>query len=118
MGTHDPSEVHSITSAPATLAEDQWRRMRQYLVQMGVRIVLIFLAVLFARGSWLMWVCIAGAVVLPYTAVILANAGRDRTVHEVETLPPPMPREIENGPLPEPPPGHRVVDHDDSPEDH
>ncbi|ANC30435.1 DUF3099 domain-containing protein [Isoptericola dokdonensis] len=118
MGTHDPSEVHSITSAPTALAEDQWRRMRQYLVQMGVRIVLIYLAVVFTRGSWLMWVCVAGAVVLPYTAVILANAGRDRTSHEVDAVPPEMPREI--GPAPTRPPGtdHRVIDHDDSPEDH
>lgn len=118
MGTHDPSEVHSITSAPATLAEDQWRRMRQYLAQMGVRIVLIFLAVLFARGSWLMWVCIAGAVVLPYTAVILANAGRDRTSRDVTAVPPELPREIGPAPTTNPGTGHRVVDHDDSPEDH
>ncbi|MGP7960807.1 DUF3099 domain-containing protein [Sanguibacter sp. A247] len=66
-----------MSDAPEPLAVEQARRVRSYLVQMGVRIVCI--AVAAAVPSWpLRWVCIAAAVVLPYTAVLMANAGRDR----------------------------------------
>jgi len=66
-----------VSDAPEPLAVEQARRMRSYLVQMGIRVVCIALAA--AVPSWpLRWVCIAAAVVLPYTAVLVANAGRDR----------------------------------------
>lgn len=66
-----------MSDAPEPLAVEQARRMRTYLIQMGIRIVCI--AVAAAVPSWpLRWVCIAAAVVLPYTAVLMANAGRDR----------------------------------------
>ena len=66
-----------MSDAPEPLAVEQARRMRSYLVQMGIRVVCIALAA--AVPSWpLRWVCIAAAVVLPYTAVLVANAGRDR----------------------------------------
>ncbi len=92
------------------MAEDQGRRLRQYLWQMGVRLVLIVAAV-FVRDSWLFWVCIAGAVLLPYTAVIFANAGRDRSTHEVSAVPPTPPAELPASPTPRAEDHHRVVDH-------
>ncbi|WP_230684727.1 DUF3099 domain-containing protein [Cellulomonas sp. JZ18] len=75
-------EVHRITSAPEPLADDLARRQRRYLWQMGIRVV-CFLA------AGLLWahvpvvvpiVLMAAAVVLPYVAVLLANAGRERRV--------------------------------------
>lgn len=68
--------VHRITSAPEPLAVDQARRMRSYLLQMGIRLVCIFLAVLVPGPA--RWLFVVGAVLLPYTAVLMANAGRDR----------------------------------------
>ena len=68
--------MQRVSDAPLSLEDDQRRRMRTYLVQMSIRLVCIFLAV-FVPGV-LRWVFVAGAVVLPYTAVILVNAGRDR----------------------------------------
>jgi hypothetical protein len=51
--------------------------MIKYSVTMGVRLVCILLC-LFVRGWWLL-ICAAGAVVLPYIAVVLANAVDVRT---------------------------------------
>jgi hypothetical protein len=75
-----PPEVPRITTADEPLAEDQARRTRRYLLQMGIRLVCFLLAV-FTWGhlpAWLSGVLIVSAVVLPYVAVILANAGRER----------------------------------------
>lgn len=76
----DVEEVHRITTAPEALAADVARRTRHYLVQMGVRVVCFVVAVL----TWhhvpviLSAAMIVAAVVLPYIAVLLANAGRVR----------------------------------------
>lgn len=65
-----------ITSAPASLSDDVAARTRRYLLQMAVRVVCFVGAV--AVDHWSRWVLLAGAVVLPYVAVVLANAGRER----------------------------------------
>lgn len=76
-----------MSDAPEPLAVEQARRMRSYLIQMGIRVVCIALAA--AVPSWpLRWACIAAAVVLPYTAVLIANAGRDRRTTGPVTLDP------------------------------
>jgi hypothetical protein len=70
----------SVTSAPQSLAADQSRRASRYLLQMGVRVACFLLAVLLWRHVpvWVSILLIVGAVVLPYTAVLFANAGRER----------------------------------------
>jgi hypothetical protein len=73
-------EVHSITNAPEPLADDLARRQKRYLVQMGIRIICFAGAVL-SWGRIPMWtslVLLIAAVVLPYSAVLFANAGRER----------------------------------------
>lgn len=65
-----------ITDAPPPLAQDQAGRARRYLLQMSIR-VLCFLGAV-AVDHWSRWLLLAGAVVLPYVAVVLANAGRER----------------------------------------
>lgn len=90
--------------------------MRQYLFQMGLRLVLIVAAALLAEG-WVMWVCFAGAVVLPYTAVLLVNAGRDRSSRETTSVPPTQPHELTAHAEPVANPPVRVVDHTDDHED-
>lgn len=73
-------QVHSITSAQSPLGEDIDRRARRYLAQMMVR-TLCFLGAVLTWGlvpTWLSVTLLVGAVVLPYIAVVLANAGRER----------------------------------------
>lgn len=86
-------QVHRITSAPRPHAEDQHRRIVQYTVSMAIRTVCLVLA--FVVPGPLRWLFIPGAVVLPYVAVVLANAGREQT--------PPPPEAPGPGPVPAPP---------------
>lgn len=66
-------EVYTITSAAVSHSEELGHRQRRYLISMGVRTVCFVLAV--AVDGWPRWVFLAGAVFLPYVAVVLANAG-------------------------------------------
>ena len=65
-----------ITTASPSLAEDMSHRMRSYLTQMSIRVACFIGAV--AIDHWTRWLLLLGAVVLPYTAVLIANAGRER----------------------------------------
>lgn len=69
-------ESFSITGAQVSLVEDQRARTRRYLFSMGLRTV-CFIGAILASG-WLRWALVAGAVFLPYFAVVIANAGRKR----------------------------------------
>lgn len=76
-----PTVVQSVTTAPESLAEEQAARIRRYLVTMGVRTACFLLAALTAtKGApWWVWGSFSvAAVVLPYVAVVLANAVRPR----------------------------------------
>lgn len=73
-------EVHSVTSAQTPLSEEQRARTRRYLMSMSIRTV-CFLGAVVAQG-WLRWALLAGAVVLPYVAVVMANAGRENDMHD------------------------------------
>lgn len=67
----------NITSLPRSPDDDRHSRMVKYTVTMGIRVVCIGLC-LVVQGWWLV-VCIAGAVILPYVAVVLANAVNSNT---------------------------------------
>lgn len=69
-------EVISITSAPQRHSDDLNARMSRYLISMLIRTVCVVLAV--TMDGPLRWVFIAGAVFLPYIAVVLANASGTR----------------------------------------
>lgn len=71
-----PDEAVRITAVAVPLSDDVSARARRYLIQMTVRVVCFLGAV--AIDHWIRWVLLAGAVVLPYVAVVLANAGRER----------------------------------------
>jgi hypothetical protein len=66
--------VHTITGAQRALSKEQSDRTRRYLISMGIRTACV-IAAIFVPG-WPRWVFIAGAVILPYLAVVIANAGR------------------------------------------
>jgi hypothetical protein len=75
MAKGDPVEVFNITSAQRALSQEQAGRTRRYLVSMGIRTVCLLAAVVVE--GWPRWILVAGAVVLPYFAVVVANAGRE-----------------------------------------
>ena len=77
-------EVYSITAAPESLTDEQGPRTRRYLVSMTIRTACVLLAIVVP--GWPRWVFIVGAVVLPYLAVVAANASRNR-----RRTPPPVP---------------------------
>jgi hypothetical protein len=61
----------SITMLPPSPEAERRSRMIKYTIAMSIRVLCIF-AMLFAQGWWLA-VCAAGAIFLPYFAVVLAN---------------------------------------------
>ncbi|MDD2858496.1 MAG: DUF3099 domain-containing protein [Candidatus Nanopelagicales bacterium] len=67
--------VFNVTAAQRALSDEQSGRTRRYLVSMAIRTACV-IAAIFVPG-WPRWVLIAGAVVLPYLAVVVANAGRE-----------------------------------------
>lgn len=69
-------EVFSISAVETGLTKDQSGRQRRYLISMGLRTA-CFVGGIMAEGI-LRWTLIVGAVVLPYFAVVIANAGRER----------------------------------------
>ncbi|WP_022885071.1 DUF3099 domain-containing protein [Glaciibacter superstes] len=64
-----------ITSLPLSPEIERRNRMVKYSIAMGIRIVCIVL-MLFVQGWWLL-VCAAGAILLPYFAVVIANVHAD-----------------------------------------
>lgn len=72
------TQPRNITSLPRSPDDDRHSRMVKYSVLMAIRLVCIGLCVV-VHGWWLL-VCVAGAVILPYVAVILANAVDSRTL--------------------------------------
>ncbi|MFJ3406147.1 DUF3099 domain-containing protein [Promicromonospora sp. NPDC090134] len=107
--------VPSITSAPEPLAVDQARRTRSYLIQMSIRVVCIIGAVLV--DGWVRWALVAAAVVLPYSAVLVANAGRDHTTHDTSPVTPQAAPMLEELPEAAPPAAHQGRAADDGPDD-
>lgn len=65
------AKAHSITSIPLSPADERRSRMVKYSISMAIRMVCI-VAMLFVSGWWLL-LCAAGAIFLPYFAVVLAN---------------------------------------------
>ena len=67
-----PSGATNITDARSGSSVEMSQRIRRYTVTMAFRTVCFLVAVIFAHG-WLQWVLFAGALFLPYMAVLLAN---------------------------------------------
>lgn len=82
MAQRDP--VYRITNANVGLSHDQSARTRKYLVSMAIRTV-CFLGAVVTQG-WMRWALVVGAVILPYLAVVVANAGRERTKDQDLTI--------------------------------
>ncbi|MDQ2781900.1 DUF3099 domain-containing protein [Lapillicoccus sp.] len=76
--------IQSATSAPPSAAAEQSRRVRRYLIAMGFRAVCGVMAY-FTMG-WIRWTLVAAAVILPYIAVVLANAVGPRSGTEIAPI--------------------------------
>jgi hypothetical protein len=74
-GSAGGEEVFDVTSAPKSLSNDLAGRQRRYLISMMIRTVCFILTVVLP--SPYRWFALAGAVTLPYIAVVIANAGRE-----------------------------------------
>ena len=70
-----------ITTAQSSAGADIAHRQRRYLIAMGVRtlcfLMVALLAITHLGPGWLPWIFVVGAVVLPYVAVVMANAVRN-----------------------------------------
>ncbi|MGO1544285.1 MAG: DUF3099 domain-containing protein [Gulosibacter sp.] len=63
--------------------EERQHRTRQYLMTMAIRTACVLLMV-FVRGP-LLWFVAAGAIFLPWIAVVIANHVRQRKLQPVES---------------------------------
>lgn len=88
--------MFEITGVDAGRAADLHSRARRYTIGMSIRTVCFVAAVI--SGGWLRWVFVVGALVLPYVAVLIANAGREsggrRSDRVLPPVPPVPPREL------------------------
>ena len=66
------AKAQSITTVSESPDDERKSRMLKYTLAMTIRVVCIVVA-MFVEG-WLMWLAFAGAIFLPYFAVVLANA--------------------------------------------
>jgi hypothetical protein len=83
-------KAQSITTVGQTPELERKSRMVKYLIAMTIRVICIVSAI-FVEG-WLMWLCFAGAIFLPYFAVVIANAqvSRAGTLDEVTVVAKPI----------------------------
>ena len=70
-------EPISITNAPVAQSDELPGRAKRYFISMMIR-TLCFLGAVFTPNPW-RWFLILGAVLLPYIAVVIANAGRENS---------------------------------------
>lgn len=71
------AEVVRITTAPESPGREMAQRQKRYMVSMGIRTACFVAAILVGPG-WLRWVLVAGAFLLPYVAVVMANSASPR----------------------------------------
>ncbi len=69
-----------VTSAPQNPQDEIRGRQRRYLVTMGIRVVCFILAIVLAAAHvvWAAGIAVGASLILPWIAVIAANAGPTR----------------------------------------
>ena len=65
----------SVSDVGQSLSKDQSSRAKRYFFSMMLRTLCFILAVI--TPSPYRWIALLGAVLLPYVAVVVANAGRE-----------------------------------------
>jgi uncharacterized membrane protein len=72
-----------ITEAQPSLDEQLNARRNRYLLMMGIRVLCLVLAAVFYKTPWLLAIFVAGTVVLPWMAVLIANDRPPKKAAEV-----------------------------------
>jgi Protein of unknown function (DUF3099) len=93
MRKQDGPEVFRITGARTGLTEDVRGRQRRYIISMSIRTLSVILTVvLWNVERPLAWATLVLGALLPYVAVVVANAGRENTPPAMPTvvIPPPV----------------------------
>ncbi|MGC0370979.1 DUF3099 domain-containing protein [Microbacterium sp. SLBN-111] len=74
--------AQSATSLPQAPGDDAGSRFAKYMVMMGIRVACFAAMALVTPYGWYTFVFAAGAIFLPYLAVVVANVGQDAKVPE------------------------------------
>ena len=83
----------SVSDVGQSLSKDQSSRAKRYFISMMVRTLCFILAVILPTPY--RWFALLGAVLLPYVAVVVANAGRE-SIRDRSTIYTKNQREIES----------------------
>jgi hypothetical protein len=75
-----------ITEAEPSLDDQLAARRTKYLIMMATRVVCLVLAAVFYRTPVLLAIFVAGAVALPWMAVLIANDRPPRKAQKVNRL--------------------------------
>lgn len=101
----------SATSLPRAPRDDSGARFAKYTIMMGIRIACFIAMVLVTPYGWYTWVFAAGAIFLPYLAVVVANVGQESKAPPAQS----PERMLDTTPAPDAPPvrpadtGPRVI---------
>lgn len=86
-------EVFSISGARTGLTDDVRARQRRYVISMSIRTVSVILTVvLWNVERPLAWATLVLGAVIPYVAVVYANAGRENARQQPSPYIPPVSR--------------------------
>ncbi len=96
----------AVTSLPTAPQDEAAHRVRRYALTMTIRIVCFALMALVQPYGWYTWVFGIAAAVLPYVAVVFANAGSDSSETKVES---PVQQIEPPAPIAEPKPSEPAV---------
>ena len=75
----------AVTSLPRAPRDEARSRVRHYVITMSIRTACFVLVFVVQPMGWWTWVFGIAAAVLPYIAVVFANAGDDSVVTTVES---------------------------------
>jgi hypothetical protein len=78
VARHHPEDAVRITTAGASRAEDIAARQKRYVLAMGFR-TLCFVAAIVVTITWVRVLLIVAALILPYVAVVMANASASKS---------------------------------------
>jgi hypothetical protein len=78
MARHQTGDAVRITTASTSAAADIAARQKRYVLAMSFRTV-CFVAAIFVTITWARVVLVVAALVLPYVAVVMANAGSSKS---------------------------------------
>ena len=103
MVRREPDPIR-ITTATRSRSDDISGRQRRYVISMTIRTICFLLAVV-SMGHWFMWAFLIASFVLPYVAVVMANAGANVDPGGPDPVGPDLSRPALGGPPDERPGG-------------